>query len=113
MKTNTMKLSLRLMIVGLLLLMVSQTVTAQATGDDNEQTVEAAEKMAVGWSRLGAGLALGLVGVGAGISQGQIGAAAVGMLAEDPGRFGVAIIFTALPESLVILGLLAVLIPVF
>ena len=32
--------------------------------------------------------------------------AAVGMLAEDGSKFGVALIFTALPESIVILGAL-------
>jgi V/A-type H+-transporting ATPase subunit K len=55
---------------------------------------------------LGAGIALGLAAVGAGISQGGIGSAAVGMLAEDDSKFGVALIFTALPESLVILGMM-------
>jgi len=55
---------------------------------------------------IGAGIALGLAAVGAGISQGGIGSAAVGMLAEDDSKFGVALIFTALPESLVILGMM-------
>ena len=58
------------------------------------------------YDRVGAGIALGLAGLGAGISQSGVGSAAVGMLAEDPGRFGHAIIFTALPESIVILGAL-------
>lgn len=53
---------------------------------------------------LGAGIALGLAGVGTGISQGQIGAAAVGMVAEDGGKLGIGILFTALPETIVILG---------
>ncbi len=59
------------------------------------------------WGKpVGAGIALGLAGLGAGISQAGVGSAAVGMLAEDAGRFGHAIIFTALPESIVILGAL-------
>ncbi|DAC07153.1 MAG TPA: F0F1 ATP synthase subunit C, partial [Candidatus Poseidoniales archaeon] len=41
-----------------------------------------------------------------GSPQAAIGSAAVGMLAEDGSKFGVALIFTALPESIVILGAL-------
>lgn len=104
MKTTTVKLSLRLMIAGLLLLIVAQSVTAQTT--DNDSTVDAAEKSAEGMAKLGAGIALGLAAVGAGYSQSQIGAAAVGMVAEDSSKFGTGLIFTALPESIVILGLL-------
>jgi V/A-type H+-transporting ATPase subunit K len=55
---------------------------------------------------LGVGIALGLAAIGAGFSQAAIGSAAVGMLAEDGSKFGPALIFTALPESIVILGAL-------
>jgi len=98
MKMNVMKNGLRIMVV----LMIATSIAGIATAEgeaDNEQTVAA-------WKGLGAGLAVGLAGIGAGISQGNIGAAAVGMLAEDSSKFGTAIIFTALPESIVILGLL-------
>ena len=47
-----------------------------------------------------------LMMLGAGISQAAIGSAAVGMIAEDGSKFGPALIFTALPESIVILGAL-------
>ena len=56
---------------------------------------------------LGAGIALGLAGVGTGLSQGQIGAAAVGMVAEDGDKFVTGLIFTALPETIVLFGFLA------
>lgn len=98
MKMNVLKNGLRIMAV----LMVATSIAGIATaenGDDNQNTVDA-------WKGLGAGMAVGLAGIGAGISQGNIGAAAVGMLAEDDAKFGTAIIFTALPESIVILGLL-------
>ena len=98
MKINVLRNGLRIMVV----LMVATSIAGIATAEgeaDNEQTVAA-------WKGLGAGLAVGLAGIGAGISQGNIGAAAVGMLAEDSSKFGTAIIFTALPESIVILGLL-------
>jgi V/A-type H+-transporting ATPase subunit K len=55
---------------------------------------------------VGVGLSLGLAAIGAGFSQAAIGSAAVGMLAEDGSKFGPALIFTALPESIVILGAL-------
>ncbi len=97
MKMNVMKNGLRIMVV--LMIATSVAGIATAEGEDNDQTVAA-------WKGLGAGLAVGLAGIGAGISQGNIGAAAVGMLAEDSSKFGTAIIFTALPESIVILGLL-------
>jgi V/A-type H+-transporting ATPase subunit K len=90
--------SLRVLIVLMGMIIIAQGVAA-VDGDDNEFT-EAYGK------NIGAGIALGLAAVGAGISQGGIGSAAVGMLAEDESKFGVALIFTALPESLVILGMM-------
>ena len=97
MKMNIVKMSLRTLVVLMLVVLIAGS--ASAAGDDNESTVAAMGK-------IGAGIAVGLAGVGAGLSQGNIGAAAVGMLAEDASRFGHAIIFTALPESIVLLGLL-------
>ncbi|MBQ46088.1 MAG: F0F1 ATP synthase subunit C [Zetaproteobacteria bacterium] len=82
------------------IVLVAQGVTAaEGDGDDNVST-EAAYKS------LGAGIALGLAAIGAGMSQSAIGSAAVGMLAEDESKFGAALIFTALPESIVILGMM-------
>jgi V/A-type H+-transporting ATPase subunit K len=98
MKMNVLKNGLRIMAVLMIATSVAGIATAE-TGDDNQNTVDA-------WKGLGAGIAVGLAAIGAGISQANIGAAAVGMLAEDSSKFGTAIIFTALPESIVILGLL-------
>jgi V/A-type H+-transporting ATPase subunit K len=95
---NVLKNGLRIMAVLMIATSVAGIATAE-TGDDNQNTVDA-------WKGLGAGIAVGLAAIGAGISQANIGAAAVGMLAEDSSKFGTAIIFTALPESIVILGLL-------
>tara|TARA_B000000565_G_C23582416_1_gene299837 strand:+ start:274 stop:579 length:306 start_codon:yes stop_codon:yes gene_type:complete len=97
MKMNVMKNGIRIMAV----LMIASAIAGIATaeGEDNQSTVDA-------WKGLGAGIAVGLAAFGAGYSQANIGAAAVGMLAEDDSKFGAAIIFTALPESIVILGLL-------
>jgi len=98
MNVRNARMSARILIVLMGIILVGQTVTA-LEGDDNASTEQA-------YKNLGAGLALGLAAVGAGISQGGIGSAAVGMLAEDESKFGVALIFTALPESLVILGMM-------
>ncbi|HIF90826.1 MAG TPA: V-type ATP synthase subunit K [Candidatus Poseidoniales archaeon] len=97
MNVNTLKNSLRALIVMLALTLVAQGVAAAETTDDATSGIT---------GDIGVGLSLGLAGVGAGISQAGIGSAAVGMLAEDSTKFGTAIIFTALPESIVILGAL-------
>ncbi|MCS5532707.1 MAG: hypothetical protein NZ736_00430 [Candidatus Poseidoniaceae archaeon] len=96
MNVNTLKNSLRALIVMLALTLVAQGVAAEAATDATSGIT----------GDIGVGLSLGLAGVGAGISQAGIGSAAVGMLAEDSSKFGTAIIFTALPESIVILGAL-------
>ncbi|MBT3421120.1 MAG: F0F1 ATP synthase subunit C [Euryarchaeota archaeon] len=95
-------MSLRTLIVLLVLTLVAQGVAAQeaATTDDDSNDINGDIGM------IGVGLALGLAAIGAGFSQAAIGSAAVGMLAEDGSKFGVALIFTALPESIVILGAL-------
>ena len=78
---------------------IAGIATAEA-GDDNEQTVAA-------WKGLGAGIALGGCGIGTGLGQGQIGAAAVGWVAEDGSKLGLAMLFTVLPETILIFGFLA------
>jgi len=98
MNKNTLKTSLRTLIVLLTLALVAQGVAADTTDDSS-----ATDGMT---GDVGVGLALGLAAIGAGFSQAAIGSAAVGMLAEDGSKFGVALIFTALPESIVILGAL-------
>ena len=99
MNKNTLKTSLRTLIVLLTLALVAQGVAAEDPVDDSSAT----DGMT---GDVGVGLALGLAAIGAGFSQAAIGSAAVGMLAEDGSKFGVALIFTALPESIVILGAL-------
>jgi V/A-type H+-transporting ATPase subunit K len=88
---------------GLSLLLALSSVVMIASGvqaEANELTVEA-------YAKIGAGFALGLAGIGTGLSQGPIGAAAVGMIAEDSSKFVNGLIFTALPETIVLFGFLA------
>jgi len=56
----------------------------------------------------GAAIAVGLAALGAGIAERGIGAAAVGAVAEDDDMFGRGLIFTVLPETLVILALVTI-----
>ncbi len=54
---------------------------------------------------IGAGLAIGLSAIGAGLAEKDIGAAAVGAMAEKEELFVKGLIFTVIPETLVIFGL--------
>ena len=62
---------------------------------------------------LGAGLSVGLTGIGAGIAEKEIGAAAVGAMTEKEELFGKALIFTVIPETIVIFVLVISLILIF
>jgi V/A-type H+-transporting ATPase subunit K len=101
MNPKMMKNVMRMMIV--LLAFIGMADVVAATG-----AIAAASSGGYAWGMpLGAGIALGLAGVGTGLSQGQIGAAAVGMVAEDGDKFVTGLIFTALPETIVLFGFLA------
>ena len=101
MNPKLMRNALRQMIV--LLAVIGLTDVVAAAGAD-----AALNGSGYSWGMpLGAGIALGLAGVGTGLSQGQIGAAAVGMVAEDGDKFVTGLIFTALPETIVLFGFLA------
>ena len=82
------------------------TTDGEATqADDNINTVEAAKWSAKGYIAIGAGLAVGLAGIGTGLAQSNIGSAAVGAVAEDDKNFTNGLIFVAIPETVVIFGL--------
>ena len=101
MNPKMMRNVMRMMIV--LLAFIGMADVVAATG-----AVAATANGGYAWGMpLGAGIALGLAGVGTGLSQGQIGAAAVGMVAEDGDKFVKGLIFTALPETIVLFGFLA------
>ena len=58
--------------------------------------------------RAAAAIAVGLAGLGTGIAQSRIGASAVGAVAEDDDMFVSALIFTALPETLIIIAFVTI-----
>lgn len=62
--------------------------------------------MAVGeFAAIGAALAIAVSALATAWAQSKIGAAGVGALAEDDSLFGSVLILTALPETIIIFGL--------
>ena len=72
-----------------------------------------AADIGTGLIAIGAGLAVGLAGLGSGLGEKDIGAAAVGAITENPSLFGRAMIFTVLPETIVIFGLVIAIMAIF
>jgi V/A-type H+-transporting ATPase subunit K len=98
-----MKLNMRktvLMALFAVLTVALVTDVAAAQGEDNASTESA-------FGKVGAGLALAGCGIGTGLSQGHVGAAAVGMVAEDKSKFGLGLVFMAIPETIVLIGFVA------
>ncbi|ADG13116.1 ATP synthase subunit K [Methanocaldococcus infernus] len=62
---------------------------------------------------IGAGLAVGLAGLGSGIGAGITGASGAGVIAEDPNKFGTAIVFQALPQTQGLYGFLIAILILF
>ncbi|EJG08007.1 MAG: ATPase [Methanofollis liminatans] len=78
-----------------------------------EMTLEMVQASQFGLKAVGAGLAVGLTGIGSGIAEMGIGAAAVGATAENKDMFGLALLFTVIPETIVIFGLVVALLALF
>jgi V/A-type H+-transporting ATPase subunit K len=76
-------------------------------------TVEMIKASQMGMKALGAGIAVGLTGIGAGVAEMAIGSAAVGATAENKDMFGLALLFTVIPETIVIFGLVVALLLLF
>ncbi|AAB98207.1 H+-transporting ATP synthase, subunit K (atpK) [Methanocaldococcus jannaschii DSM 2661] len=62
---------------------------------------------------VGAGLAVGIAGLGSGIGAGITGASGAGVVAEDPNKFGTAIVFQALPQTQGLYGFLVAILILF
>jgi|TARA_B100000809_G_C15068512_1_gene505089 V/A-type H+-transporting ATPase subunit K len=93
------------MVRGMRLMLVLMSISLIAGVVSGQTADEIAEKDTM--AKLGAGIALAGCGIGTGLGQGQIGAAAVGMIAEDSSKFGTGLLFTVLPETVVLFGFLA------
>jgi|GEM_PF-3049476 ATP synthase subunit C. len=69
---------------------------------------EYAENLAVGLTNLAVGIAIGLAALATGLAQRSIGSAAVGSVSEDSGNLAYALVFTVIPETLIIFGFLTI-----
>ena len=98
MENKRMRMVYRLLMAVFIATLVAGVATAQEADAVNEKDTMA---------KLGAGIALAGCGIGTGLAQGPIGAAAVGMIAEDDSKFGLALLFTVLPETIVLFGFLS------
>ncbi len=76
-------------------------------------TLEMVAESQVGMKAIGAALAVGLTGIGAGLAEMAIGSAAVGATAENKDIFGMALLLTVIPETIVIFGLVVSLLILF
>jgi len=76
-------------------------------------TLEMVQASQMGMKALGAGLAVGLTGIGSGLAEMTIGSAAVGATAENRDMFGLALLLTVIPETIVIFGLVVALLLLF
>ncbi|GIT11295.1 MAG: hypothetical protein CM1200mP32_07880 [Methanobacteriota archaeon] len=99
MENKRMRMVYRLLMAVFIATLVAGVATAQEADAVNEKDTMA---------KLGAGIALAGCGIGTGLAQGPIGAAAVGMIAEDDSKFGLALLFTVLPETIVLFGFLSI-----
>lgn len=72
-----------------------------------------AEASAAGLKAIAAALAVGLTGLATGIAEYSIGPAAVGATAENKDIFGLALLLTVIPETIVIFGLVVALLLLF
>jgi ATP synthase subunit C. len=61
-----------------------------------------------GAKSLAAGIAIGLAALATGYAQRGIGSAAVGSVSEDSGNLAYALLFTVIPETLIIFGFLTI-----
>ena len=89
---------------------MADVATAVLVGED---AIKVAQASQLGMKALGAGIAVGLTGIGAGVAEMAIGSAAVGATAENKDMFGLALIFTVIPETIVIFGLVVALLLLF
>lgn len=90
----------KLVLIGLLTVLL-MAGTAQADHTEEHRP----DDLGPGLIALGAAIAIGAAGIATGWAQVNIGSAAVGAMAENEELFGKGLILTALPETIVLFGL--------
>jgi V/A-type H+/Na+-transporting ATPase subunit K len=75
--------------------------------------IELMKASQIGMKAIAGALAVGLTGIGAAIAEMAIGSAAVGATAENKDVFGLVLLLTVIPETIVIFGLVVALLLIF
>ncbi|HOD84986.1 MAG: ATPase [Methanoculleus sp.] len=78
-----------------------------------EVTVEMIQASQIGMKAFSAALAVGVTGIASAIAELTIGSAAVGATAENRDVFGLVLLLTVIPETIVIFGLVVALLLLF
>ena len=76
-------------------------------------TPEMIEASQAGMKAMAAAIAVGSTGVATGLAEMTIGSAAVGATAENKDVFGLVLLLTVIPETIVIFGLVVALLLLF
>jgi V/A-type H+-transporting ATPase subunit K len=76
-------------------------------------TVEMIEASQLGMKAIAAAIAVGITGFAAAFAEYGIGSAAVGATAENKDVFGLVLLLTVIPETIVIFGLVVALLLLF
>jgi V/A-type H+-transporting ATPase subunit K len=76
-------------------------------------TLEMVEASQLGMKAIGAAIAVGSTGLATGMAEMVIGSAAVGATAENKDVFGLVLLLTVIPETIVIFGLVVALLLLF
>jgi len=80
---------------------------------DVGMTVEQIKATQLGMKAIGAALAVGMTGIGSAVAEMAVGTAAVGATAENKDVFGLVLLLTVIPETIVIFGLVVALLLLF
>ena len=75
--------------------------------------IELMKASQIGMKAIAAALAVGLTGIAAAVAEMAIGSAAVGATAENKDVFGLVLLLTVIPETIVIFGLVVALLLIF
>ncbi|HON40662.1 MAG TPA: ATPase [Methanoculleus sp.] len=78
-----------------------------------EVTLEMVQASQIGMKAFSAALAVGVTGIASAIAEMSIGSAAVGATAENRDVFGLVLLLTVIPETIVIFGLVVALLLLF
>lgn len=78
-----------------------------------EVTLEMVQASQIGMKAFSAALAVGVTGIASAIAELTIGSAAVGATAENRDVFGLVLLLTVIPETIVIFGLVVALLILF